>query len=64
MCQLIVKDFELCFGRNPNEARSQEEHQRNTDANEYSNLIESAIPDQAPEVHPFARKAKGQVLFV
>ena len=63
MCQLIVKDFELCFGRidpvsTPNERPSNGAH-------EYSNPDEhNEVPESAPEVKPFARKAKGAVLFV
>jgi len=62
MCQLVVKDFELCFGKDPIGDESNDS--RRSQAVEYQSPDESAVPDLAPEVKPFLRKAKRKVVFV
>lgn len=65
MGQLVVKDFELHFGKEPGADNS---INRSTvaakRAHEYLNPDESLVPDEAPEVKPFIRKVKNKVLFV
>ena len=67
MCQLIIKDFELCFGKVLPEigenANISGQRQCNG-ANEHLNPDESLVPEEAPEIKPFAKKSKNKVLFV
>lgn len=42
----------------------QDERLRGNNAHEYLNPDESIVPDEAPEVKTFARKAKNKFLFV
>lgn len=67
MCQLVVKDFELCFGKlkdGPDLEDSLENRGNGSQENEYLNPGESLVPEEAPEVKPFVRRVKNKVLFV
>ena len=67
MCQLVVKDFELCFGKltdGPDLEDSLERRGNGSQENEYLNPGESSVPNEAPEVKPFVQKMKSKVLFV
>ena len=64
MCQLIVKDFELCFGSLQLPDRSTSPVRRNTGNHDYFNPGESPVPEQSPDVMPFARKSRQKVMFV
>jgi len=70
MCQLVVKDFEMCFGKEPQGVVDLEDslerrgNGANSQENEYLNPDESSVPNEAPEVKPFVHKVKGKVLFV
>ena len=61
MCQLVIKDYELCFGKDPHE---EDERLHSNNAHEYLNPDESIVPDEAPEVKTFVRKSKDKFLFV
>lgn len=67
MCQLIIKDFELCFGKVQPEIGDHGDYsgqRRGNGAHEYLNPDESSVPEEAPEIKPFAKKSKNKVLFV
>lgn len=66
MCQLIIKDFELCFGKSQTdqEILTPTRRRNNGHAHEYFNPEESHVPEDAPDVYPFCRKAKNKLLFV
>ena len=67
MCQLIIKDFELSFGKitSLDQDNTPERRRRqNYYGDEYSNPEESPVPDEAQDVKPFAKKSKDKVLFV
>ena len=67
MCQLIIKDFELSFGKvsiDGNDDTPERRRRQNYFADEYSNPEESPVLDSAPEVKPLAKKSKDKVLFV
>ena len=62
MCQLIIKDFELCFGKVRHERDAHTPSPNKYD--EYYNPEDSTVPEDAPDVKPFAKKSKNKVLFV
>lgn len=64
MCQLVVKDFELCFGKDPNLTNAQLDRDRHNGAAEYLNPDESEVPDEDNNVKPFVRRLKNKMLFV
>ena len=76
MCQLIVKDFELCFGSDLSSkqqiiSEQKGSHLRRSSGNNYSNRDvhpgpdeSSVVPEHAPDVKPYARKSKHKVMFV
>ena len=61
MCQLIVKDFELCFGRSGDDV---EQNLRR--AHESWNPEETlqVVPEQDQNVRPFARNAHSKVILM
>ena len=58
MCQLVVKDFELCFGS------TMETNRLGAGGHEYFNPEESPVPEESSDIKPYTRKAKTKVMFV